>query len=128
MIDRIALASAAITALCVTAASAQTAQTVAIGPGPSAIVINETTHKAYFATGSGVSVLDGNARVLATIKTATGVAGIGINPVTNRIYTAHPGDSTCTIIDGATDTVLATIKAGSYPQAVAINAVTNKIY
>src|ERR1700729_709381 len=121
MIDRIILASAAITALLIASANAQTAQTVPVGQGPFAVVVNETTHKAYIATGQGVSVVDGNAHLLANIKTATGVAGIAINPVTNRIYTAHPGDSPSTVIDGATDTVIATIKAGNYPQAVSIN-------
>ncbi len=106
MIERIAKLSTAIMALfAAAAANAQTTQTVAVGRGPFAVVVNETTHKAYIATGEGISVVDGNAKVLASIKTATGVAGIAINPVTNRIYTAHPNDSTSTIIDGATDTV-----------------------
>src|SRR5579872_5525497 len=106
MMNRITLASAAIAALLIGSANARTAQTVPVGQGPFAIVVNETTHKAYIATGQGVSVLDGSAHVLANIKTATGVAGIGINTVTNRIYAVHPGDSTCTIIDGATDMIL----------------------
>ncbi len=106
------------------------AQTVTTGSGPTAIAVNETTHKAYVANGnSSVTVIDGRAKaVLATVKTGSSPQGIAVNPVTNRIYTANPGDGSVTVIDGANDAVLTSVKAGSYPQAVAVNPATNKVY
>ena len=51
-----------------------------------------------------------------------------MNPATNRVYVANPGDGSVTVIDGASDTVIASVKTGSYPQAIAVNPETNRIY
>jgi YVTN family beta-propeller protein len=57
---------------------------------------------------------------------------IAVNPVTNKIYAVNAGDSTVSVIDGATSTVTDTVTVGSisdsYGTAVAVNPVTNKIY
>ncbi len=78
------------------------AKTVAVDGGATFLAVNETTHKAYILAGSGISVLDGNANIVATIKTGLNPAGIAVNPVTNRIYAVNQVDGSCSVIDGAT--------------------------
>jgi YVTN family beta-propeller protein len=54
---------------------------------------------------------------------------VAVNPLTNKIYVANDGDSSVTVIDGATNaTTRITVAVGSNPRAIAVNPVTNKIY
>ncbi|HEY1240982.1 MAG TPA: ThuA domain-containing protein [Bryobacteraceae bacterium] len=116
---------------CVAAPAQSVSLTIATGPGPMAIAVNETTNKAYVINrgNNSVAVIDGKSRsVLRTIPTGSGPEGIAVNAVTNRVYVANAGDSAVTVIDGGSDAAIATIRAGSYCQALAVNPATNKIY
>jgi YVTN family beta-propeller protein len=56
--------------------------------------------------------------------------GIAVNPATNQIYVANSGDSTVTVIDGASGSTT-TIAVLNNPAVVAVNPVneaTNRIY
>jgi YVTN family beta-propeller protein len=62
--------------------------------------------------------------------------GLGVNPVTDKIYVSSPTDSTISIIDGAsnapftnvTPSAPTTIPDTTGPVSIAINPVTNQIY
>jgi YVTN family beta-propeller protein len=53
--------------------------------------------------------------------------GMGVNPVTNKIYVPNLYSNNVTVIDGATNTTT-TVAVGGGPAVVAVNPVTNKIY
>ena len=89
------------------------------------------TNKIYvlsFLNNGSVSVIDGGTNtVLSTTGIPTNPSGLGIHPLTNKIYVAT--FEQVTVIDGATDTVVTTI-ASPTPQlaALAVDSATNKIY
>src|SRR4051812_42178161 len=63
------------------------------------------------------------------LPTEFGPTGIGINPVTHRIYVTNQGSGTVTVIDSLTNaTVGSPIKVGDTPIAVGVNTTTNRIY
>jgi len=68
--------------------------------------------------------------LIGTINVGVVPVGVGVNPVTNRVYVTNAGNETDTVsvIDATTDTVIATVPVGSDPIGVAVNPVTNKIY
>jgi len=106
-------------------------QNIPAGQQPMAVVVNETTNRAYVANhnSSTVTVIDGKTRAaVATIKTGAGPEAAAVNPVTNRVYTANSGENSVSVIDGATNTVVATVRTGSNCNNLAVNPTTNKIY
>ena len=66
--------------------------------------------------------------VTAIIKVGTSPNGIGINPVTNRIYVANYGNNTVSAIDGTNNVVVDTIPVGSLPISIGVNPTTNRVY
>lgn len=64
---------------------------------------------------------------VATLPVGAGPSATAINPLTNKIYVANSGDSSVSVIDGATNTVTA-VGTGTTPVSVAVNPVTNQIY
>lgn len=112
-------------------------------PGANVVAVNPVTNKVYaaqaaFASGTGVTVIDGATNATTRIDTGKGAGFIAVNPVTNKIYVANgnpalqppPGSgfgTDVTVIDGATNAT-ATVTVGANPCGVAVNAVTNKIY
>jgi YVTN family beta-propeller protein len=66
--------------------------------------------------------------IIATVAVGNGVAGIAVNPNTNRIYVANSIDNTVSVIDGATNTVIATIPVGLTPDGIDVNPNTNQVY
>lgn len=54
---------------------------------------------------------------------------VGVNPVTNRIYTSSHGSSgIVNVIDGATNRIVATVAVGAGARDIVANPVTNRIY
>jgi YVTN family beta-propeller protein len=95
-----------------------------------AIALNPQTGKFYAVnTRQGmVTVLDGDAHVLARVKVGEGPEAIAINPDTNRVYVANQDSGTVSVIDGATDQTIATMPVGDLPYTMAVNRATNKLY
>jgi YVTN family beta-propeller protein len=70
-------------------------------------------------------------QVIATVPvgSAPGAAnGVGVNPLTNRIYVSNNGNNTVSVIDGLANAVTATIPVGSGPAGVGVNPSTNRVY
>lgn len=57
---------------------------------------------------------------------------VGVNPVTNRIFTSSHGNASdggvVTVIDGATNGIIATVAVGAVAEDIVANPVTNRIY
>jgi YVTN family beta-propeller protein len=66
-------------------------------------------------------------QVIATVPAGYEPGAVQVNPVTNKIYVANFGDSTVSVIDGATNSAV-TVPVGPDPLNIAVNQVTNKIY
>ncbi len=74
-------------------------------------------------------------KVIATIPVGTNPGGVGVNPVTNKIYVANGlcnennscGQGTVTVIDGASNSTT-TMNIGVGPGIPVVNSATNKIY
>lgn len=67
--------------------------------------------------------------LIATVPVGIRPVGVGVNPVTNRIYVANKGSDTASVIDGATNAVVATIPVGAGPSyQVAVDTGTNRAY
>lgn len=88
------------------------------------------------AASTGIASLD-SARfniVADSYRSATSVKvgsypwGISVNPVTNRVYVSTVGDSTVTVLDGASNTIVARIYGFYYPRGIAVYPAANKIY
>ena len=97
---------------------------------PHAIALNPQTGKFYAVnTRQGtVTVLDGDARLLAQLKVGEAPEAIAINPVTNRVYVANQDSGTVSVINSATDKTIATVSVGDLPYTMAVNRSTNKVY
>jgi YVTN family beta-propeller protein len=111
--------------------------------GANAVAVNPVTNKVYvgqaaYASGSGVTVIDGATNAKTTIATGESAGFIAVNPVTNKIYVANgnpvlngpPGGgfgTDVTVIDGATN-AMTPVTVGANPCGVAVNPATNKIY
>lgn len=63
----------------------------------------------------------------ASLPAGTNPYSVAVNPATNKIYVANEGNSSVTVIDGATNTTTA-IATENGAASVAVNPVTNKIY
>ena len=67
-------------------------------------------------------------QVTATIPVGTNPVGVGVNPLTNRIYVSNNGDNTVSVIGGLANAVIATVPVGSGPVGVGVNPSTNRVY
>jgi len=97
---------------------------------PHGIALNAQTGKFYAVnTRHGtVTVLDGDAHFLDSLKVGAGPEAIAINPDTNRVYVANQDSGTVSVIDGATDKIIATVPVGDLPYTMAVNPAMNKVY
>lgn len=71
-----------------------------------------------------VRVIDGQSNSVITDITVglfSSPFGVGVNPLTNGIYVAHPGDNSVAVISGNTNTVITYIPVGTSPIAVSVN-------
>ncbi|MCA2998606.1 MAG: choice-of-anchor D domain-containing protein [Rhodocyclaceae bacterium] len=105
------------------------AQTIAVGPLPSAIAVNPETNKIYVANygSNNVTVIDGATNTTANVTVGTNPSAIAVNPETNKIYVANYSSNSVTVIDGVTNNTT-TVAVGSAPWDIAVNIVTNKVY
>jgi uncharacterized protein len=97
---------------------------------PRGIALNAQTGKFYAvnARQGSVTVLDGDAHFLDSVKVGEGPETIAINPDTNRVYVANGGSGTVDVIDGAVDKTIAAVPVGDLPYTMAVNGATNKVY
>ncbi len=119
-------------------ATNQVSANIALAGHPLAIAVNVFTNRVYstscdFGTGQcSVVVIDSNTdTIVANIPLPTiqgiGLQGIGVNPVTNRIYVSDGDNSRVYVIDGASNTQISQFSVPS-PAGVAVNPKTNRIY
>lgn len=54
--------------------------------------------------------------------------GIGINPVTNKLYVANQFSNSVTVIDGNTNNIESTIQVDNFPYDLEVNSYNNRIY
>jgi uncharacterized protein len=94
------------------------------------IAVNAQTGKFYAVnTRQGsVTVLDGGAHFLYSVKVGESPETIAINPDTNRVYVANGDSGTVGVIDGAADKTVAAVPVGDLPYTMAVNRATNKVY
>jgi YVTN family beta-propeller protein len=129
--------------------------TVATGPTPQAVAVDQRTDTIYTAnsdpdnnsSGTTVSVIDGatcNAtatsgcdRAPATVTVGNGPNALAVNQSTDTIYVANINDDTVSVINGATCNATITtgcgqnppaIKVGSGPDGAAVDQATDTIY
>jgi len=97
---------------------------------PHGIALNAQTGKFYAVnTRQGrVTVLDGDAHFLGSVKVGEEPEAIAINPDTNRVYVANGDSGTVSVIDGAADKTIAIVPVGDLPYTMAVNRSTNKAY
>ncbi len=63
----------------------------------------------------------------ATISLGSTPYGVGVNPVTNKIYVSNTA-GWVSVIDGATNKVVDNIRVGTFPSRIGVNPTTNRIY
>jgi uncharacterized protein len=97
---------------------------------PRGIAINSQTGKFYAVnTRQGtVTVLDGEANLLRSVKVGDAPVAIAVNPDTDRVYVANQDSGTVSVIDGATDGTIATVPVGDLPYTISVNRASNKVY
>ena len=120
---------------------------VTVGTGPSSVGVNHTTHRVYVSNngtsmvaGNTVSVIDGDPisgtvnTVIGTVTVGNNPRGVGVNPVTNRVYvanggtTAVPGNTVSIVDDSTNPPGVTSVTVGSGPSRVGVNPTTNRIY
>jgi YVTN family beta-propeller protein len=115
--------------------------TIPTGVDSSELAVNTVTNQIYVVNSGNinngqpnngsVTVIDGATNTTTTLAIAN-PSGVGVNPVTNQIYTTNNhglvGQGTVVVIDGATNNTVelpvGTVNGG----AVIVNPVTNMIY
>lgn len=108
---------------------------------PFGIGVNPVTNRIYVAhhkldinshkwTNGTISVIDGNNNTkIASILVGVNPVGIGINPVTNKIYVTNYIEGTVSVIDGNNNRVIGKpIPLHGVAEGISVNPVTNKIY
>lgn len=104
---------------------------------PVDIAINTNANTVYITkfTSDYVSVIDSSAAKsnsqpsIKNITVQKGLWGIGVNPVTNKVYVASPASNSVFVIDGHTEMLIGQIRdVGNSPYQVAVNPKTNKVY
>jgi DNA-binding beta-propeller fold protein YncE len=119
---------------------------VPMGGGAGSLCYNPASNKIYCANydGRNVTVIDGGTNaILASIVADPGFKGICCNPRDNKIYLANGahgrlydgwrgplpeiGDSTVSVVDGATDKIVATVRTHGRPMVLAYDSASNRV-
>jgi uncharacterized protein len=97
---------------------------------PHGVAINPQTGKFYAVNTrhGSVTVLDGEAHFIRSVKVGGAPVAMAIDPDTDRVYVANQESGTVSVLDGATDTPIATVPVGDLPYTITVNRATNKIY
>lgn len=102
-----------------------------------AIATNPVTNRTYIVDLTGlVYVIDGSTQTqIASLQTTGGLSvsdprypGIGVNPLTNKIYVYEAFNLRGWVIDGETNVMTELDMLGLGATSVAVNPVTNKVY
>jgi len=112
--------------------------TIPVSIHPFDVGVNDYTNMIYGTTRGTIDVhvytvyvINGTTNsVVKTLQYNNEIpSGVGVNPITNKIYVGT-GPSTISLIDGTTNSVIDTISLGngSGPSGVVVNSNTNKIY
>jgi YVTN family beta-propeller protein len=112
-----------------------TVKLASVCAAPQRVVVNSITNKIYAVCSnastsmlkSGLAVIDGAMNAVTVLDVGLYPEGIGINPVTNRIYLTRE-DGTILMVDGATNAVTTLYQGALGGENVAVNVQTNKIY
>jgi DNA-binding beta-propeller fold protein YncE len=130
--------------------------TVAVGVGPTAVAVNDSTHTVYVADddvtvdndGTTVSVFDAatcNATVVSgcarmgTVTVGTGPVGVAVDPGgANTVYTANQTSNSVSVIDGRTCDAAdlsgcavetaGTVTVGQSPEWVGLDGLAHTLY
>ncbi len=105
---------------------------VALPNPPLLLDVNAATNRIYVAISGGeVDVIDGttNGVIDRVFLPTGGSTGIGVNPLTNRVYVADQTANVVYVVDTATDALLGSIPIAGYAATpIAVDAVANKVY
>ena len=114
--------------------------TVPIDTLATVAVADAARNKIYFAgcnffagTGSMVVVMDGRThRVIKDVQLndfcAMGIQGIGINPLTHRVYVSDYDEKQEVVLDGNTNRIVARINLIRQPDGVDVDLRTNRVW
>ncbi len=116
----------------------QVSSTIPLAGHPLRIAVNVFTNRIYstscdFNTGlCSVYVIDGRrdtviANILLNTPPGIGLQGVGVNPVTNRIYVSDGDNGLVYVIDGNSNAVIGQFSTPA-PAGIAVNPKTNRIY
>jgi YVTN family beta-propeller protein len=93
----------------------------------SAVAVNTTDHKVYFADRAYDQVqIQSNTLILCTVGDEP--VSLVWNETGDKIYCANYGSDNISVINGVTDNVIATIPAGDGPVGLCWNSIENKVY
>ncbi|HLJ51125.1 MAG TPA: hypothetical protein VKU01_34190 [Bryobacteraceae bacterium] len=108
--------------------------TTIAGAGGLDVVLNALTNKVYVAAVSSILVIDGATNSTSTLTGGVHNDNLGVNPITNKIYSADGATDGLTIVDGAAYSFVTTpLPAPTDPNfpfgtEIGINPATKKIY
>jgi len=109
--------------------------TVAVGPSPSAVVVDARARHAFVLDGDDtVSMLDtrtGN--LLRTVPVGKAAMALAVDERVGRVYVVNSymssgGQGTMTVLDAASGTIIATTPAGNVPYAVAVDEQSGHVF
>jgi YVTN family beta-propeller protein len=107
----------------------------------SLLCYNPASNKVYCANygSKTVTVIDGSTNaIVATVVAGPGLVGICCNPSNNKVYLANGaypqswpfheiGDSTVSVVDGATDKVIATVATHGRPMVLSYDSASGEV-
>ena len=107
---------------------------IEVGASAYDVAVNPLTNRVYVTNESdpgSVSIIDGATNSVITtvfLGFSTFPEGLGVDPVTNRIYVSHAGVGVMRVIDGVTNTEIGQIFLGGISTDAQPNPVTGRFY
>lgn len=91
--------------------------------------VDPLTRLVYVTSGDSVSVISEKTNTqVDTIRVGIDLVGVGVNPITSRLYVADILQDLVYVINTRTKQTVATIPVDGFPTQVAVNIKTNRIY
>ena len=115
-------------------------RTIAVGPSPLAVTVDEQVGHAFvlnagprhngFSSGySTVDLLDTRSgAVLYTVSVGIGASAIAVDERSSYAFVANGGDGATSVLDARTGTVVHTVAVGLHPSAIAVDARSGHIF
>jgi YVTN family beta-propeller protein len=112
------------------AGAADVRGTVEVGELPIWVASDELNQRAYVAAfkSNWVAVIDESTGLVERTFAVNNPAGVGVNPLTERIYVTAVHESKLYVFERGSDTPLDSIDVGRWPYSVAVNPVTGLVY